>query len=281
MLDYFWLCLSAAAAGGINALAGGGTLLTFPTLIGVLSRQSAEVARQAGVLANGTSTVALVPASLGSAWGFRRELRGLRWLLIWLLPPSVLGAAIGVTLVTRLPPQYFDMLVPWLILAAATLFVLQPLLVRKRPRVVLEDGAPVAESSGLDRVTPLGLAGMVALQFCIAIYGGYFGAGIGILMLSGLGLMGLKNIHEMNGLKTVLAMAINGVAALVFLWEQKVVWPFALAMMGTSIVGGYVAAQWSRKIPGSYVRCFVIAVGFSLAAYYFWKRFSEVSQASG
>ena len=121
-------------------------------------------------------------------------------------------------------------------------------------------------------VTPLSLAGMVALQFCIAIYGGYFGAGIGILMLSGLGLMGLKNIHEMNALKTVLATPINGVAIVVFIWEQKIHWPFALAMMGTSTVGGYVAAQFSRQIPGIYVRCFVIVIGFSLAAYYFWQR---------
>ncbi|HZN33696.1 MAG TPA: sulfite exporter TauE/SafE family protein [Pirellulaceae bacterium] len=272
LLDFVWLCLSAAAAGGINALAGGGTLLTFPTLIGVLSRQSGSMAREAGVFANGTSTVALVPASLGSAWGFRRELFALRKLLIWLVPPSLVGAAIGVALVTRLPPQYFDALVPWLILTAATLFVLQPLLVKRKPVVVLEDGKPAATESGLASVTPLGLAGMVALQFCIAIYGGYFGAGIGILMLSGLGLMGLKNIHEMNGLKAVLGLAINGVAAAGFVWEQKIHWPFALAMMGTSTVGGYVVAQFSRKIPGAYVRYFVIVVGFSLAAYYFWQR---------
>lgn len=273
MADYFWLCLSAAIAGGINALAGGGTLLTFPTLIGVLSRQGSDVARQAGVFANGTSTLALVPASLGSAWGFRRELMALRKLLVWLLPPSLVGAWIGVRLVTRLPPEYFDAAVPWLILAAALLFVLQPLLVKKKPVVVAVDGKPAAAANGLEGVTPWGLAGMVALQFCIAIYGGYFGAGIGILMLSGLGLMGLTNIHEMNGLKSVLGTAINSVAVIGFVWEQKIHWPFALAMMATSIVGGYVAAGYSRRIPGIYVRYFVIVVGFSLAAYYFWKRF--------
>jgi uncharacterized membrane protein YfcA len=273
MLDYFWLCLTAALAGGINALAGGGTLLTFPTLIGVLSRQSGEIARNAGVIANGTSTLALVPASLGSAWGFRRELAALRELLVWLLPPSLIGAWIGVSLVTRLPPEIFDALVPWLILAAATLFVLQPLLVKRKAAVVLEDGQPVRPAA-LEHVSWRGLAGMIALQFCIAIYGGYFGAGIGILMLSGLGLMGLKDIHEMNALKAVLGTAINSVAVIGFVWEQKIHWPFALAMMVTSIVGGYAAAGFSRKIKGDYVRWFVIVVGFSLAAYYFWKRWS-------
>jgi len=274
MLDYFWLCLSAALAGGINALAGGGTLLTFPTLISVFSRQSSDMARQAGVFANGTSTVALAAGSLGSAWGYRRELRALSRLLIWLLPPSLLGGWIGVSLVTRLPPEYFDAAVPWLILTAAILFVLQPLLVQRKPVVALEGDAPVPPAHDCDQITPWNLAGMIVLQFGIAIYGGYFGAGIGILMLSGLGFMGFKNIHEMNALKTVLATAINGVAIIVFIWEQKIHWPFALAMMATSTVGGFVAARFSRRIKGIYVRYFVIVVGFSLAAFYFWKRFA-------
>ena len=272
MLDYFWLCLSAALAGGINALAGGGTLLTFPALLSVFSRQSGDMARQASVFANGTSTVALASASLGSAWGYRRELAALSKLLIWLLPPSLIGGWIGVRLVTQLPSTYFDAAVPWLILAAATLFVLQPLLVRRKPVVAVEDGLPVPEARDFDRVTPLNLAGMMALQFGIAIYGGYFGAGIGILMLSGLGLMGFKNIHEMNALKTVLATAINGVAIIVFIWDQKIHWPYAMAMMATSTAGGLAAAHFARRIPGIYVRYFVIVIGFSLAAYYFWKR---------
>ena len=274
MLDYLWLCLSAAIAGGINALAGGGTLLTFPTLIGVLEKQGEAIAAQAGVIANGTNTVALVPAAIGSGWGFRRELMALRKLLVWLLPPSIAGAWIGVQLVTRFPSHYFDAAVPWLILLAATLFVAQPFLVRRKPVVVLADGQPPPETHSLEHVTPRGLASMIALQFLIAIYGGYFGAGIGILMLSGLGLMGLTNIHEMNGLKAVLGAVINGVAAVGFLLDGKIHWPFAVAMMATSIVGGYVAAQFSRRIPGRYVRYFVIAIGFSLSIYYFWKRFA-------
>lgn len=273
---YFWLCLTAMIAGGVNALAGGGTLLTFPTLIGVLQPRYGKGAE---VLANGTSTVALVPASLGSAWGFRRELYELRGLLVWLLPPSVLGGIAGSLLVTKLPPEIFGLLVPWLILGAAVLFLCQPLLVPKKPMVVATGEGPLQPdrahpSNGLSGVTPRGLVAMALLQLLIAIYGGYFGAGIGILMLSGLGIMGLTNIHQMNGLKSVLGTAINGVAVVTFVCTGQVHWPFALAMMGTSIVGGFLAAHFSRQIPGKYVRWFVIVVGFSLATYFFWTKYA-------
>jgi uncharacterized membrane protein YfcA len=312
-LDYFWLCVSAFLAGGVNALAGGGTLLTFPTLIGVLSRQmTADLAK---VFANGTSTTALVPASLGSAWAFRRELFHLRRFLVWLLPPSIVGAAIGTLLVILLPPAYFSALVPWLILAAAVLFTVQPYLTRRKavvvphkevcdaqtpilpdklagttvqPYLTKRKAADVAHEEICDADTPIPparLAGMVALQFLIAIYGGYFGAGIGILMLGGLGLMGLSNIHQMNGLKAVLGTAINGVAVATFLigtllGRPAIVWPYALAMAATSLVGGYVAAHFSRQVPGKFVRWIVIAIGFCLAAFYLWKQFAPASAAS-
>jgi uncharacterized protein len=263
--DYAWLCLSAFIAGGVNALAGGGTLLTFPALISSLSEQYGLAAV---VLANGTSTVALAPASLSSSWGYRRELNPLRSLLVWLLPPSLIGGVIGSLLVTALSPAIFSALVPWLILTATALLVLQPLLVRRKAVVVAVDGHP-ADQNGLGEVTPGRLARMIMLQLLIAVYGGYFGAGIGILMLSGLGLMGLTNIHQMNGLKCVLATAINAAAIVVFAWQGTIHWPYALAMTLASIVGGYSAAHFSRQIPGRYVRIFVIAVGFLLAAYFF------------
>jgi uncharacterized membrane protein YfcA len=261
--DYLWLCLSAFLAGGINALAGGGTLLTFPALVSALSHCEA-----AKVLANCTSTVALVPGSLASAWGFRRELVALRWMLIWLLPPSLLGGVIGSLLVTKLPPTIFALLVPWLILAATMLFLLQPVLVKKKTAIVGSSGAE-ANANDVESYSPSAITGMVGIQFLIAIYGGYFGAGIGILMLSGLSLMGLTDIHQMNGLKTVLATAINSVAVIVFIMEGKVAWPYALAMMAASIVAGFLAAHYSRQIRGQYVRYFVITIGFALAAWFF------------
>jgi uncharacterized membrane protein YfcA len=272
-MDYFWLCLSAFLAGGVNALAGGGTLLTFPTLMGVLG----QFGKDAAVLANGTSTTALVPASLGSAWAFRRELYHLRRFLVWLLPPSIVGAVIGTLLVTRLPPEYFNRLVPWLILTAAVLFTLQPHLTKRKPLVVASDepGGEVCDSD--TSISSQRLMGMIAMQLVIAIYGGYFGAGIGILMLTGLGFMGLSNIHQMNGLKAVLGTAINGTSVVIFVAERQIVWPYALAMMATSVVGGYVAAHYSRQVPGKYVRWLVIAVGFCLAVYYFWKQVTSTT----
>jgi len=193
---------------------------------------------------------------------------------VWLLPPSLVGGTIGSLLVTKLPAGIFARLVPWLILVAALLFLLQPLLVKRKAAVVSENGLP-AGHNGLGRVTSRGLAGMMGLQFLIAIYGGYFGAGIGILMLSGLGLMGLTDIHQMNGLKAVLGSAINGVAIVVFIVEGKVVWPHALAMMATSLVGGYLAAHYSRQLAGKCVRWFVIAIGFLLAGYFFLQTYAR------
>jgi uncharacterized membrane protein YfcA len=184
------------------------------------------------------------------------------------LPPSLVGAAIGTLLVTRLPPSYFNALVPWLILLAAVLFTVQPYLTRRKPQVV------TSSQEVCDAATPIAarsLAGMVLLQFLISIYGGYFGAGIGILMLSGLGMMGLSNIHQMNGLKAVLGTAINSVAIAIFIVDNKIVWPYAMAMAATSLVGGYIAAHFSRQVPGKYVRWTVIVIGFCLAAFYFWK----------
>jgi uncharacterized membrane protein YfcA len=263
IVDYLWLCLAAFFAGGINALAGGGTLLTFPALKEVLARDYEALA---GVFANGTSTVALVPASIGSSWGYRRELADFRRLLVWLTPPSIIGGGIGAWLVIQFPRQ-FNGLIPWLILVAAVLFTLQPLVSRWLTR------AQIA-SHGLNNpalISPASLAGIAMLQLGIAIYGGYFGAGIGILMLSGLGMIGLSNMHQMNGIKVVLAAIINGVAVVIFLCDGNVVWRYALAMMATSLIGGFLAAHYSRRIKGQYVRWFVILVGFLLAAWYFLK----------
>ena len=242
-LTYLLLMASALAAGVVNALAGGGTLLTFPPLLGVVSP----------VVANGTSTVALVPGSLASAWGYRNELGKVgRWPYL---------------LVTRLPPRYFAVAVPWLILSATLLFALQPTLVklslRWRPA-----GPPDPQ-----RRSATSYAGLIAAQFLIAVYGGYFGAGIGILMLSALGLMGLGDIHQMNAVKTVLAACINALSVVVFAVEQKVVWPIALVMAAAAIVGGYLGAHFGRRLPRALVRWAVIAVGFGLSAKYFFEQF--------
>jgi uncharacterized membrane protein YfcA len=257
VLNYSLLIGSAFAAGAVNALAGGGTLLTFPSLMS-FGRLNAQ-------FANGTSTVALVPGSLAGAWGFRRELgEASRWLKL-LLPPSLVGGVIGTLLVTELPADYFEKMVPWLILTASVLFLVQPVLARYF--LFHPESLPSARMQ----------AAVVFFQLLVAIYGGYFGAGIGILMLSSLSFMGISDIHRLNALKTLLAAAINGMSVIVFVSRDFVAWPLAWPMMLGAIAGGYGAAFIGRRLPKILVRWFVIVVGLSLAGYYFARQAGWVS----
>ena len=240
----------------MNSLAGGGTLLTFPALLAALSPLGSEAA----VVANATSTVALAPGSLAGAWGYRKEMRAARrWTLI-LTPPSLVGGGIGTLLVTRLHPHIFDTLVPWLILTAVVLFLIQPMMARLTRQV------PAAPAS------PWAVAAVMVFQFLVAIYGGYFGAGIGILMLSSLALMGLPNVHQMNAVKTFLAFCINGVSVVIFVLERKVFWHYALVMAAAAILGGYLGARVARRVRPGIMRWVIITIGLGLAVYFFHKR---------
>ena len=255
--QYLILCLAAAAAGAVNAIAGGGTLLTFPALFAALGSSAS-----AAVVANATSTVALVPGSIAALVGYRREIREERRWTARLLAPSLVGGFVGSLLVVILPSAWFKAAVPWLILTAAALFALQP---------------QIARWTGIGRPQPGGhsralVAGAVAFQLLVAVYGGYFGAGIGILMLSSLAMMGLTDIHRMNAVKTLLASVINGTSVIVFVATGHVDWPFALAMAGASSAGGYLAAHWARRVDRGVVRTIVVAIGLSLAAYYFYRQ---------
>jgi uncharacterized protein len=245
------LGLTAVAAGVINSLAGGGTLLTFPALMQFGQLPSA-------LWANTTNTVALVPGSIAGTWGYRREFRAsLRWVAL-LVGPSLAGGVVGAMLLTRLDERYFDKAVPWLILTATVLFLGQPILSRFAARH--------AEQPATSRVT---VAVMVVFQFFVAIYGGYFGAGMGILMLSTLGLMGLGDIHRMNAVKSFLAVCINGVSVVVFVIDGRVEWRFVPTMAVAAIVGGYLGAHYGRKLNRNLVRWIVVVIGFGLSAYYF------------
>jgi uncharacterized membrane protein YfcA len=241
---------SAFLAGVVNTLAGGGTLLTFPSLI--------RFGGLGGVLANGTSTTALVPGSLAGAWGYRRELGQAGPWFALLAGPSLAGGTAGALLVTRLPEFYFDALVPWLLLTASLLFIAQPYLKRRFPP--RGDGRLPAWR---------GCVLVASFQVLVALYGGYFGAGIGILMITSLGLMGLGDIHRINAVKTILAAIINGASVLVFVRDGAVEWRFAPAMAAGAIAGGYAGAVVGRKLPGALVRWFVIGVGLTLSGYYF------------
>jgi len=251
-MEYLWLCLAAAAAGAVNAIAGGGTLLTFPTLLftGISS-----------VFANATSTVALLPGSVASAWGYRNELRACgRWVSI-LTIPSLAGGGIGAALLIFGGEKVFNPLIPWLILGATLLLLLQPAIARFFRRHHAE-GPP----------TPRLVMVIVLFQLLIGIYGGYFGAGIGILMLSSLAFLGLTDIHHVNALKTYLAFCMNGVSALMFIGLRQVHWDYAGSMALAAVVGGYVGARLALKLPPALVRGIVVAIGFAMAGYYFVAR---------
>lgn len=261
------LCLSSFLAGAVNAVAGGGTLLTFPALVAALG--ATDVAK---VLATGTSTVALVPGSLGAIWAYRREFPSLRRWIRLLLPVSVIGGGIGAAAVVIFPARWFATLVPWLILVATLLFAFQR-------RIAQWAGIGKEHESATTRTRVL----IVVFQLLVAIYGGYFGAGIGILMLAALAMLGLSDIHSMNGLKSLLATGINAIASLIFIVENKVHWRYALLMAATAMLGGFVGGSFAQKVNRDRVRQTVVLIGLSLASYYFygeWAQQRETPKAS-
>jgi len=252
MTDPVWSwCLllgSAFVAGAVNSIAGGGTLLTFPSLLTVVSP----------VLANATSTLALLPGSIAAGWGYRREVsRSLRP-LVRLWPSSLAGGVVGSLLLTRLPERIFAHLVPWLLVTASVLMLVQ------RPLTRWVGAHPHQQPK------PATLAALILFQFCVGVYGGYFGAGIGILMLSSLAFMGIAEIHEMNGVKSVLGSTINGITAVVFLIAGVIVWKYALPMAVAGMAGGYSGARIARRMKEGYVRALVVAIGLAVAAYSWW-----------
>ena len=256
--DLVWLCLAALAAGAVNSIAGGGTLLTFPALLAGLSPLGAA---DAAVVANATSTVALVPGSLAGAWGYSREMKQARRWLYLLIGPSLAGGVIGALLVTRLDPAYFVALVPWLLLTAALLFLAESFL------------PPKAAADSRQRPLSTGaVAGILVFQLVVAVYGGYFGAGASILILSALAALRVGDVNQMNALKTILSACINGISVVVFIAEQKVAWSYALPMMVAAIVGGYLGARLALVIQPRYTKWLNSAIGLGLAAYFFLRR---------
>jgi uncharacterized membrane protein YfcA len=238
-------CAAAFLAGAINSVAGGGTLVSFPTLLwlGVPS-----------IPANATSTVAIWPGSLGSIWGFRRELAQVDPKMRTLAIACMAGGGAGALLLRITPASLFDRLVPFLILFATILFTVQaPIQARLRERTKRPGTAEIW------------MPGAAALLFLMAVYGGYFGAGASIMMLSALGILGMTDILKMSALTSFYALCFNAMAALVFISAGMVYWPYVLPMAIAATIGGYGAAGVARRIGRSAVRRFVIAVGFTIS----------------
>jgi uncharacterized membrane protein YfcA len=238
------LAAAAFAAGAINAVAGGGSFLTFPALV---------FAGVPAVMANASSTVALFPASLASAVSYREDIRALEeeHLKAWLIV-SLIGGAVGAVLLLVTSDRTFRQIAPWLLFFGTLLF---------------------SFGSRVSQALRGGLHGrqiwMLALLFPISIYGGYFGGGMGIIILAALRLYGLTDIHGMNGVKTILAGSLNAIASIVFVFAHQVDWRPAMLMMAAAICGGYLGPILARRLPPAFIRALVLAVGALMTVYFF------------
>jgi uncharacterized protein len=259
VLRLLLVVIAAVIGGAINAIAGGGTLVTFPALVGL---------GIPAIVANATSTVALWPGAIGSMYGYRHELAGVRDWAIRFSMPSLLGGLIGAMLLLRTPGERFDAIVPWLVLGATLLFVVQRPLMAAIKRRQSSHESPVT-SHELDPAIRPPSTTLLLFQFAIAVYGGYFGAGIGILMLAALGFMGFTNIHRMNGLKNWGGLCINVTAAATFAILGLVNWPVAIAMAIGATAGGYAGSRLAQRVPKEWVRGMVIAIGLIASAWLF------------
>lgn len=250
MTAYLVIAIAAFVAGAINSIAGGGTLLSFPALmyIGVPP-----------VMANATNTVAIWPGSFAGVLGFREDIKKLsRWLL-WLVIPSLLGGLAGALILLRTPEKTFERIVPLLILSATLLLAAQEVISRKLNRFMSSHGET---SRGW-------IVFAFTFQFFVSVYGGYFGAGMGILMLAALGLIGMQDLHQMNGLKNLLAICINGVAAIYFALQGAVVWTHVLIMAVASILGGFTGARLAHRLGRKFVRGAVVVIGLVMTVVLF------------
>jgi len=254
LIEVLLLFFAGFIAGGMNAIAGGGTILTFPALIFL---------GLPAINANATSTIALLPGALGGVLGYRRNLHAAgRWIRLF-SGVSLLGGLLGGILLTKTPPELFEWLVPFLILFATILFAAREFFSR-----IFRVGLEHQQSGPNSRW----LAGALLFQFGVAVYGGYFGAGIGILMLASLGMLGIGSVHQMNTVKNVLGFLINIVAAGYFIFAGLIRWPAAGFMALGAITGGYTCAYYSQKIPQLTVRRLITAIGFMLALITFIKQ---------
>lgn len=251
-LQSVWLVAAAFIAGVLNAVAGGGSFLLFPALLGT------------GILpvqANATNTVALWPGQLTSIYAYRNDMRKNSRLVLPMCLAGLLGGTVGALVLLNTPQSTFLHLVPWLLLLAATIFALsRPVMrwIERRKRTAVPVRAP--------RRTLVFLCTVV-----VCFYIGYFGAGAGFLIITLLSLFGFENLNEINALKVAATTMANGIAFLIFVVGGEVEWRYCLPAMMACAIGGYASARLARNIPQSVLRGAVIAIGFGMAAWFFWK----------
>jgi len=252
ILDAVLIFLAAIVGGGLNAIAGGGSFITVPILIFV---------SVPATLASATNALALWPGSLSSAVALRKELNDQKQNVIFFGLTSLAGGVTGALLLIRTPNDTFVKLLPFFMLFATLMFVYGNTLTKNLRERLTQSG----------KHSLVWLAGVLAIQYVIATYGGYFGGGLGILLLGTMSLMDMKDIHRMNALKAVLAVLINGAAVVTFVLRNYISWSHALVMVVGAIIGGYMVAHYARKLNPLYVRRFVIIVGYVITIYFFLK----------
>lgn len=239
---------AGATAGAINSAAGGGTMISFPVLIAL---------GLPPLIANATNTVGIWPGAIGSIFGFRKEFSRIPRIYRWLLVPAIVGGAVGAILLRYTSSSTFDRIVPGLILFATFLFITAPI-IREKLRGKLRERQVQDQKGG-------NWFWVILLQLAVSTYGGYFGAGMSILMLSILSLIGMTEMLEMTAMTSFLSLAINGVAGLVFAVSGLVDWSYVAVMAVGAVLGGYYAAGIARRIGGVWIRRLVITIGFTLA----------------
>lgn len=229
------------AAGSANAIAGGGSAISFPVLVMV---------GVPPVAANATSALGLVPGSMAATWSYRGELRRAQRSLLWLAMPSLVGGALGAWLLVRLPADWFAALAPWLVIGAAGSVVVEPAIRRWV-------GSGQSDSRGAR------IAGAV-VWLLVSLYGGYFGAGMGMLILTSLGLLGVHDLQHANGLKNLLSVPIKVPAVAYFVILGLPVWPAALTLMAGAIAGGWLAGHLIQRVEAERLRWLVAGIGVAL-----------------
>ncbi|MEO6829534.1 MAG: sulfite exporter TauE/SafE family protein [Acidobacteriaceae bacterium] len=248
-----WLAGASLLAGSINAVAGGGSLLSFPALL------------QVGVppiFANATNTVALLPAEITSATAYRRELRRYRTLLLPLLLAALTGSFLGARLLMATKQALFFQMVPWLLLTATIIFAVGPPLHR---RLSEKDHSHPSGVGPAGRIfLPIGI-------FIVCLYVGFFGAGSGLLLMGVLSIAGIEDVHEINALKTAMISVSRSVAAITFVIYGAILWHYAVLMMIAASTGGYAAAYIARKHKPHGMRPLIIGIGTFVTIYFFWK----------
>jgi uncharacterized membrane protein YfcA len=249
--DMLMLFFAGIAGAAVNAVAGGGTLITFPAFL--------ETGVSA-VLANTSNAIAIWPGRLLSIASYRRELRRQRDRAIWTGAVCLLGGLAGALLLLNSGDRTFLLAVPWLILAATILFVFDAPMTRRF-------GVKV----GTARPSPLAMVLLSVPLFLASVYGSYFGGGIGVIMMPILALTGVKDMQELNGLKNLLVTAIAGIGVVSYLIAGAVSWPGTLTMMAGAMIGGYVGGRLARRVSAPLLKKVVIIFGFIIAAYYFYK----------